>query len=536
MATYTLNVDVRETGGNKIANASVFLNGTKVGATGPDGQVSIGGVVAGQYEFIVKADNHVDYVSTVWVPNKTGRLTWRGTLEAGDKITFDPSGEPSVGEVVGDTPPVGSGFINWNVRSRDLVPTQEIVPSGYLLRVATKAISSFSVDWTFSSTLVNRGLNAVFVVMTATSGATAGKGLKIALFPPELGYGAYIQAVGGQFAIADNNGNASLDLSPGDISIVISSPTSSFELITTTVNVSTASELTIRLTKASDPSGGLVSTKNASATDASGSPAIVKKKTSLLDNPEYIIPNSPDGRYFTTTQARLYIGNVFIDELNYVQFNLQSNKVPIWSYRARQFDAVANGRDIVQGQIGVNFVSEGYLAAVLMEYNRLTTQIDTNKSDYEKSLEDLQDRISSLEDQIVNEPDISDKYALSEGITAPFGPISSVDLRRQLEDLYSQRNQLLSTGGPSAVDYLNQYKQISDFTINGVDQFASNAVYTDVAFDILIEVGTKDFVEASQRTVTRKLEKCFLIGNEQVYDQSGNPLADGYSFLARRLR
>src|SRR5271166_4172741 len=49
--------------------------------------------------------------------------------------------------------------------------------------------------------------------------------------------------------------------------------------------------------------------------------------TSTENVPEFIAPNTGQGTYFTMTQARMYIGTMFIDELNGLQFTLQDNKI-----------------------------------------------------------------------------------------------------------------------------------------------------------------------------------------------------------------
>jgi len=82
---------------------------------------------------------------------------------------------------------------------------------------------------------------------------------------------------------------------------------------------------------------------------------------SLAPSYEWIYPNSTDGKYFTATQAQMYIGNLFIDELVNLQFAYQGNRIPMFGYCSRSADAFGTGRLLVQGQIAINFVTEGYL-------------------------------------------------------------------------------------------------------------------------------------------------------------------------------
>jgi hypothetical protein len=95
------------------------------------------------------------------------------------------------------------------------------------------------------------------------------------------------------------------------------------------------------------------------------SPTTAMTVTTPADTPEFVAPNANYGRYFMANDARMYIGNVFVDELDSVQFVLQDNKIPVYSYSGRYFAVIGQGRSLVQGQIAINFISEGYLYAVL---------------------------------------------------------------------------------------------------------------------------------------------------------------------------
>ena len=57
-----------------------------------------------------------------------------------------------------------------------------------------------------------------------------------------------------------------------------------------------------------------------------------------------------------------------IDELDSVQFVLQDNKIPVYSYMGRYFAAIGQGRSLVQGQIAINFISERCLSGWSFRY------------------------------------------------------------------------------------------------------------------------------------------------------------------------
>jgi hypothetical protein len=265
--------------------------------------------------------------------------------------------------------------------------------------------------------------------------------------------------------------------------------------------VSGGQEAVIQLVIASDPA----------ASQQGAPPPVVAPQVvevSDLDDPEYIYPNSINGTYFTTTQARLYVGNVFLDEVNYVQFVLQDNKVPVYGYRSRYYDALAQGKSLVQGQLGINFVSEGYIRTLLLEYQRL--QLNNVDKDELSDLYSMDKKISVVQAQL-SDPN-ADRATLQ--------PI--------LVELLGARGDILDDLPPEAVDKLKTRRQLrGDFT---VDDAYTNPLYENILFDLEVEL------EGANRTIKRRLEKCSLITNEQVYDQSGNPLTDGYGFIARRLR
>ena len=170
--------------------------------------------------------------------------------------------------------------------------------------------------------------------------------------------------------------------------------------------------------------------------------------------------------------ARMYIGNVFVDELDAVQFVLQDNKIPVYSYLGRYFAAIGQGRSLVQGQIAINFISEGYLYAVLDNYQSSSAPSSSQQNEL---------------NQLVAAQTNPNQSVL--GATSPTDP--AVQARVQA---------LAATLGPSGLDTAKGYaKKVQLGSIETTAQFP-NAVYQGGPFDIEI-----DFT-AGGRTVTRRLE------------------------------
>lgn len=280
--------------------------------------------------------------------------------------------------------------------------------------------------------------------------------------------------------------------------------------------------------------------------------------TSAPVSSEFTYPNSDYDKYFTITGARIYIGNLFIDETNMIQYALQDNAVPVFGYSSRFYDALAQGRSLVQGQLALNFVSEGYLYTVMNDYAELQQSgaadqiIDNPGADIVAQILGLMQAKNALTQQSANNPNSVQGPVLpatqnlgtgalqpgqvvspvTVGTSAETGPqVTAVNPNSQVTAIQNQINALMLQLTPDQVDSLNQQIQQQLTGFDDVIGFA-NAVYQDVVFDIQIDFGNE--ITGVKRV--RYLENCKLISNEQVVAPDGMTILDSYGFIARRLR
>ena len=198
--------------------------------------------------------------------------------------------------------------------------------------------------------------------------------------------------------------------------------------------------------------------------------------TTPPDNPEFVAPNANYGRYFMANDARMYIGNVFIDELDSVQFVLQDNKILVYPYMGRFFAAIGQGRSLVQGQIAINFISEGYLYAVLDNYQAAATPANPQ-----------QDELNQL---------VAAQSNPGQTVLGASTPTSSA--------VQTRIKALAASLGAAGLDTAHSYsKKVQLGSVETTANFP-NAVYQGGPFDIEL-----DFT-AGGRTVSRRLENCFL--------------------------
>lgn len=324
---------------------------------------------------------------------------------------------------------------------------------------------------------------------------------------------------GSQITGTVNGTTAAVPVPAGTYNLTLNSIADNSVLATSSVDTSQTVNVFTPVTSSTDvASSGVSSTPITSGSFGSTSTSAINIITPNTDSEEFVAPNSAFGKYFTCEDARLYIGNIFIDESIFVQFTLQDNKIPLYGYRSRFYDAMAQGHSIVQGQLGLNFVSEGYLYTALNNYKTLSATAATGD----------QARLNSLvytENQILTRQKTNNIYTQDDiNATAAASDTS------QLAQIQAEKLKLVNKLGPTSLDTAQAYITSSTAPTPVPGKGYSNAIYLDVPFDLVLQLN------GAQRSVTRRLEGCQLIANDQVIDSSGNTLSDGYSFIARRLR
>jgi hypothetical protein len=243
----------------------------------------------------------------------------------------------------------------------------------------------------------------------------------------------------------------------------------------------------------------------ATADNATG---LVTAIPSLAPSYEWVYPNSEDGKYFTSTQAQVYIGNLFIDELVNLQFAFQGNRIPIYGYSSEEADAFARGKCLVQGQLALNFVTEGYLYTVLNEYKNFLQQPTPVQ----------QDRTTQAASQIASL--LTQSQQITQAMQGNLSATAKSSYQAQLDLIGTQIQSLAAQGGPDA---------IAAAKAATIQAPTKNAIRLKIPFDIHCTL------TGGGRTVERIIHNAMLISNEQIYDQSGQTLLDCYGFVARNV-
>jgi hypothetical protein len=217
---------------------------------------------------------------------------------------------------------------------------------------------------------------------------------------------------------------------------------------------------------------------------------------------EAVAANDSFQGYYTSAQVNASINGIVLDELNTVQWALQTNTIPIYGYASRDADGYGAGRSLVQGQLVLNFVHERYLYAVLQADPVVATSSAVKFGDPNLDAAVQLSQLLQRQNQVG---------------TLPAGQQAAAS-----SSLNQRVDSALASSPPSVVSLARTLAKQP-----GADPYA-NPVYLPGPFDLRIEIGT------GPAKRVRMLQRCKLISDEVICDQTGQPILEAYGFIARR--
>lgn len=258
--------------------------------------------------------------------------------------------------------------------------------------------------------------------------------------------------------------------------------------------------------------------------------------------------------YFSGSQAALYIGDVFIDEVTAFSYQVQQNKTPVYGYASQLFDKVSKGTVIVQGQFTVNFKESGYLWLVLHRYKRFQNTVDATIAKYNT----VQDQFTAANvgGKIINIP--TSKRILG-GKNVPFARLK--DKNKEFDFISRAGIERLVSGEASKDERFSFYQNLAGYaTVSNpkaqdkvfediVEVFEDQVWQEDVTdlddlarraddnffddFDMFCVFG--DYTKPGANHTARRIRNVHILGQGQSVDNNGEPVFETYQFLARNV-
>ena len=238
---------------------------------------------------------------------------------------------------------------------------------------------------------------------------------------------------------------------------------------------------------------------------------------------------APRREYFSGANARVYFGDIWVDELDSLQFEINETVAPIYGFHSYVYDKIARGTRIVNGQFSINFTETGYLQIIM---DRLSSKIDRGNNnllwDNAREAMEIDTRRNTSQRNIENILSASTNDTYEDYITS-------------LKNTFwgkpgSQSNTVSRTGAQRESD--------THFFGNADTAYGDNLLKTH-GFNILIDfspsANERDFEDClndqsknrSLYQTVRSIMGVQIISERQEMDISGQVLKVTYGFIAR---
>jgi hypothetical protein len=219
--------------------------------------------------------------------------------------------------------------------------------------------------------------------------------------------------------------------------------------------------------------------------------------------------------YFSGSQASIFIGDVWVDEIIDWQCSYGANAQPIYGYGDTFFSHAAQGRVLVQGSFTVNFKEPNYLFAILARYQKYHKLKLDPKASNKNKVKDPNRSQQGVLDENYNQVAIGNPYASPEKLEE----LGYVDKRNALQDFFDNGNK------STVAEKLIRNSTLSTLDPRLVNEFAIPL------FDIKIGYGTV----LDQDTIGEQIVGIKLVGKGKTIMANGEPIKESYSFFAKNL-
>ena len=196
--------------------------------------------------------------------------------------------------------------------------------------------------------------------------------------------------------------------------------------------------------------------------------------------------------YFSGSQASLFIGDVWVDDIVEINYSDTYSAKPIFGYGSTWYDHVAEGREIIQGSFTVNFREPNYIWMIL--------------SMYKGNANTFKNTVKGGEDQY-------ELYSTDN----PSGLLQ--DKRANLDLFFNAKDPRTAEGT------IRNKKNIGNTKL---DKAYSDFSYP--TFDILLGYGHT----LNSESPGERLAGCKIVGKARTIMADGQPIREVYQFFAKK--
>ena len=254
-----------------------------------------------------------------------------------------------------------------------------------------------------------------------------------------------------------------------------------------------------------------------------------------------------DSDYFSGAQTALYIGDVWVDEVTSIEFNVAEPRVPLYGYADTKFVDVCRGQVLISGTFTINFKEAGYLWLILNRFKQMqgkNTPLLTNIYDEETGARSELIRRTNIEEQYVQDA-IKLKNKKSKDM-ANFKALASQQahlLSQKILTGYASSARGLGAKSTEMSGAENTFEAYEDLIWGqgietlpaGVDSSHRRAMDINLnPFDIYITYGDYTGDNRLHHTV-QMLRDVYIVSSGKRVTIDGSPIQEYYQFIAKDL-
>lgn len=252
--------------------------------------------------------------------------------------------------------------------------------------------------------------------------------------------------------------------------------------------------------------------------------------------------------YWGGLDARIYANDVLLDEILVLQYTLQEAVLPLFSYASYVYDSVMHGARRVQGSFTINYKRESYLFELLRVLKRESREAKNSAPGNSEAFRIARSGGATLEHFVAlaaadgHAPrDLAGRLkvdpALLNKVAADFekaiwgqDSLTPADGTSSINRVTTPFLGTASSSRAPRFEIDGQFNLNIHFGSSDKVQFRKRKV---VGFSS-VDVAQKGTVEIPVQTSLRLLD-VVLTGVEKTIDDSGRPVLENYSFLAKDI-
>lgn len=236
-----------------------------------------------------------------------------------------------------------------------------------------------------------------------------------------------------------------------------------------------------------------------------------------------------DKSYFSGANARVYFGDIWVEEMVSIQFGIDENVAPIYGFNSYMFDKVARGTRMVSGAFIINHTETDYINIIL---ERLYNNIDAANNNLLNS---------SQVDGLLSDLTTSDSTRNIENLLEINKGTTYNEYVRNLRNSYwgnqsSSQNTIQKRGIAREYDtnYFKNKEGSSEVNLLKDHGFNILIDYSPSANERDFKAAIKNLKNKSSLTQSfRSIIGVHITGENQIISPDGQPIQTQYNFIAR---